>query len=284
MKKFLLSTRALLTLLIAMVAAVAFPVAQAARYSVNGGTVSCTTTPSLYRVSDTDTGFGINTATTTTGPCVSVNGTTRIQYTTTGNLETGDKKIVGNDWVTGNLSLGAGPFPSVGDARFGNTMSQFYRNSSGGNRSLVSTLGTNSDDIQFGDVSANARVASNFGTPTSLSNGNFWAESNTGAVTGTCAKWGARLNGATVYDPGTCGRTTIALDGSNPTSFAHNLGTATGCNVTLVGSAAPGLGTSTLTYIVNGANIDVYAWKPTGAGDTTLIASTGTETFSARCY
>lgn len=72
----------------------------------------------------------------------------------------------------------------------------------------------------------------------------------------------------------------VALDGSNPTSVAHGLATCLAANVQLVGSAAPGLGTSVLTCVINGANIDVYAWKPTGAGDTTLVASTGVETFN----
>lgn len=72
----------------------------------------------------------------------------------------------------------------------------------------------------------------------------------------------------------------VALDGSNPTSVAHGLTTCLSAHVQLVGSVAPGLGTSTLTCVINGANIDVYGWKPTGAGDTTLIASTGTENFS----
>lgn len=72
----------------------------------------------------------------------------------------------------------------------------------------------------------------------------------------------------------------VALDGTNPTSVAHGLTTCLSATVTLVGSAAPALSTSTLTAVINGAAIDVYAWKPTGAGDTTLIASTGTEEFN----
>lgn len=72
----------------------------------------------------------------------------------------------------------------------------------------------------------------------------------------------------------------VALDGGNPTSVAHGLTTCVAAFVQLVGSAAPALSTSVLTAVINGANIDVYAWKPTGAGDTTLTASTGTETFN----
>ena len=30
---------------------------------------------------------------------------------------------------------------------------------------------------------------------------------------------------------------------------------------------------------INGANVDVYAWKNTGGTDPTLVASTGVETF-----
>ena len=71
----------------------------------------------------------------------------------------------------------------------------------------------------------------------------------------------------------------VALDGSNPTSVAHGLTTCLSAHVQLVGSAAPGVGTSLLTCVINGANIDVYAWKVTATGDATLIASTGTETF-----
>lgn len=74
--------------------------------------------------------------------------------------------------------------------------------------------------------------------------------------------------------------TPLALDGSNPTSAAHGLTTCVAAFATLAGSAAPGLSTSLITVVINGANLDFYAWKPTGAGDTTLIASTGTETFN----
>lgn len=74
--------------------------------------------------------------------------------------------------------------------------------------------------------------------------------------------------------------TPLALDGSNPTSFAHGLTTCTAAFVQLVGSAAPGDSTSVLTCVINGANVDVYGWKNTGGTDPTLVASTGTETFN----
>lgn len=70
-----------------------------------------------------------------------------------------------------------------------------------------------------------------------------------------------------------------ALDGSNPTPVVTGLTTVTGFTATLKGSAAPGVGTSVLTYTASGGTVSVYAWKPTSSADTTLIASTGTETF-----
>jgi hypothetical protein len=72
----------------------------------------------------------------------------------------------------------------------------------------------------------------------------------------------------------------VALDGSNPTSVAHGLTTCVAAFAQLVGSDAPGDSTMLLTAVINGANIDVYAWKHTDGTDPTLVASTGTETFS----
>lgn len=70
-----------------------------------------------------------------------------------------------------------------------------------------------------------------------------------------------------------------ALDGGNPTSVAHGLTTCVSFVATLKGTAAPGVGTSILTANINGANVDVYAWKVTSSIDNTLVASTGTESF-----
>lgn len=70
-----------------------------------------------------------------------------------------------------------------------------------------------------------------------------------------------------------------ALDGTNPTPVAHGLTTCVAFTATLKGTAAPGVGTHVLTANINGANVDVYAWKPTSNADPTLVASTGTESF-----
>jgi len=70
-----------------------------------------------------------------------------------------------------------------------------------------------------------------------------------------------------------------ALDGSNPTPIASGLATIVAVVATLKGSVAPGLGTSLITAVISGTSINFYGWKPTGATDPTLIASTGTESF-----
>ena len=69
----------------------------------------------------------------------------------------------------------------------------------------------------------------------------------------------------------------VALDGSNPTSVAHGLTTAVAAFACLAASAAPGDATSVVSALINGANIDIYAWMPTSGTDPTLVASTNTE-------
>ena len=70
----------------------------------------------------------------------------------------------------------------------------------------------------------------------------------------------------------------VALDGSNPTPVVTPFKTITGAVVALKGTAAPGVGTSILTWDSSGGTLNIYAWKVTGTTDATLIASTGTET------
>jgi len=73
----------------------------------------------------------------------------------------------------------------------------------------------------------------------------------------------------------------VALDGSNPTAVTINeVDTIVGVTVSMLNASAPALGTSVITYAFTGNVLSIYAWKPTGAGDTTLVASTGTETVS----
>lgn len=74
-------------------------------------------------------------------------------------------------------------------------------------------------------------------------------------------------------------RGVTALDGSNPTPVVTGLTTIVSFVASLVGSVAPGLGTADLTVTISAGTASVYAWKPTAAGDATLIASTGTESF-----
>lgn len=75
-----------------------------------------------------------------------------------------------------------------------------------------------------------------------------------------------------------------ALDGGNPTGIATGLTTIVACSVALKRSSAPGLDVSFLTVDYGGAvpagKIHVYAWKPTAAGDCTLIDSGATDPVS----
>lgn len=70
----------------------------------------------------------------------------------------------------------------------------------------------------------------------------------------------------------------IALDGSNPTPVVTGLATITGVALALKKNAAPGVGTSVVTYDTTGGTLNIYGWKPTSNSDPTLIASAGTET------
>lgn len=68
---------------------------------------------------------------------------------------------------------------------------------------------------------------------------------------------------------------TVTLDGSNPTpvllsGYCASLDMAV---VSMDGTAAPAADPSAVTSVVSGATINVYAWKITGVGDATLIAS-----------
>lgn len=73
-------------------------------------------------------------------------------------------------------------------------------------------------------------------------------------------------------------RGTVSLDGANPTTVATGLATIVSASAQLYGNVAPGLGTSLVTILYpGGGDLELHAWKPTGAGDTTLIASTGTD-------
>ena len=75
-----------------------------------------------------------------------------------------------------------------------------------------------------------------------------------------------------------CGE--VALDGSNPTDIDSGLSTVVSVNLTISNSSTPGVGTSILTYSASGGTVSAYAWKVTSSSDTTLVASSGSETVS----
>jgi hypothetical protein len=65
-----------------------------------------------------------------------------------------------------------------------------------------------------------------------------------------------------------------ALDGSNPTPAVTGLTTIVAAVLTNKRTTAPGADPHIFTYGTSGGTLNIYAWKPTGAGDTALIAST----------
>lgn len=74
-----------------------------------------------------------------------------------------------------------------------------------------------------------------------------------------------------------------ALDGTNPTPVTPGLATIVACSVSIKTTAAPGVGTSIVTYSTSTTTLNLYGWKVTATGDATLIASTGTETIGWVC-
>lgn len=75
----------------------------------------------------------------------------------------------------------------------------------------------------------------------------------------------------------------VTLDGGNPTpvALASYFREVKGCVVSWRASAAQGLDPTTVTAVVSGTTVNVYAWKVTGAGDTTLIASTNNDNLAS---
>jgi hypothetical protein len=74
-----------------------------------------------------------------------------------------------------------------------------------------------------------------------------------------------------------------ALDGAGGTTAATGLTSIVACAATMKISTSPGLSTQVLTYGTSGGTLTLYPWKPTGAGDVTLIASDGTQTVGWVC-
>jgi hypothetical protein len=70
-------------------------------------------------------------------------------------------------------------------------------------------------------------------------------------------------------------RGSTTLDGANPTSVSHGLSTVVAHCVAIDSTVAPN-DPSTVTSAVSGSTLNIYAWKPTSAGTTTLVASTVT--------
>jgi hypothetical protein len=70
----------------------------------------------------------------------------------------------------------------------------------------------------------------------------------------------------------------VTLDGSNPTPVTvTGMTSISSVQLTIKSAAALGVDPTTVTYNTSGTTLNIYAWKVTGTGDTTLIASTNSE-------
>ena len=70
----------------------------------------------------------------------------------------------------------------------------------------------------------------------------------------------------------------IALDGTNPTPIVTGLSTIVAVGLSLKKAATPSADTTHLSYGVSGGTVNAYAWQAADLADSTLIASTFTET------
>ena len=70
----------------------------------------------------------------------------------------------------------------------------------------------------------------------------------------------------------------VTLDGSNPTPIITGLATVVACTVTMKSAASPSSDPTNFTVDyaggVTAGNVNLYAWKPTGAALVDLVAST----------
>lgn len=74
---------------------------------------------------------------------------------------------------------------------------------------------------------------------------------------------------------------TVALDGTNPTTVTiSEVSTIVGAIASLNVAAPPGASTSTLGVTWSGNVLTIEGYKPTGAGDTALVDSDGTQSVS----
>ena len=95
-----------------------------------------------------------------------------------------------------SVNIGTNP-AAAGDVRLAASGAINRRNNANGaDLALISRVTT--DEVALGDAGGNTRLRSVMAQPTSLANGDWWLESNTGAVTGASGALMSRLNGATV--------------------------------------------------------------------------------------
>lgn len=188
--------------------------------------------------------------------------------------------------ATPTAFAGPGTVASAGDVRLQNSTSIQFSDSGAAARVLIGTGGTNTNEAILGNATYATRSRSVMATPTVLANGDWWVESNTGAVTGASGALFGRLNGASVMlSPAirSTGRlaaqtaaqtlasyTAQAADGTYAVSANINVTTATAHNFTVTVTYTDETNTSrTLTLgftQLSGATLLTAITNITGAG------------------
>ena len=69
----------------------------------------------------------------------------------------------------------------------------------------------------------------------------------------------------------------VTLDGTNPTPITTGLNAVESVVCTNHRSAAPALDPLLFTTTISGGTVNLHAWKPTGSGDVTMVASTDSD-------
>lgn len=205
--------------------------------------------------------------------------------------------LTGNGTAGSNVKLSNGTVALPSLAFYTDTDTGIYR--IGANNIGVAANGAKVLDIATTGLTVTGALAST----TTLAAGTSFSVATTSAFTGVATfsaipvmpATGITLGSTTfseatlaLYTKGVAAgykiaRGETALDGSNPTPVASGLASIVACNLTIKTTSAPGLSTSVVTYDTSTSTLNMYGWKPTGAGDTTLIASAGTDTIGWIC-
>lgn len=233
--------------------------------------------------------FGFLIAAGTTGVVLDVNTDATAAFITRAGT---DAATVSANFLKASGALqGPGTVATTGAVRLAHGGQIYGRNNvNGADYRLVDFGNVATDAITIGDASTTARLRTSMAVPGTLSNGDWWLTSDTGAVTGAHGILQARLNGATVTLGGDVATTTATpadQTGNATATFKMNgLGSAgTPCVITPVI-------TGRVLFMISGdiaqnTTADGVTFKiayGTGAAPANAAAATGTVIGAVRTW